>query len=438
MFLIKHRMLLVLFVFPVVTLFAAEPWTGLEQARERINKIRKAELGVRVFDADGNPLPDANVTVSMQKHAFPFGCAISATNAFTPEGPDPDMQTYLEIFQENFNEAIIENGMKWTGMNNHDGSVNTLTRMKTWQCISWLERNDIPLRGTNVLWPSWQWSPKYLHDLRLQPEILKREIDRHVDEALNMYRGHLIDWDFVNEPVHHRDFINIFGRDIMIDWYKRAHELNPKTNMYVNQWAVLNDVYHNGFKKWIRYLLAHPETSLDGIGIQGHMTVEQCTDSTTLAAVWSKLNEYAEFGLPIKITEYDVEGFRGEDLQAEALKNALTLFFSHPAVQGFTIWGFWDGRHWRNMPQFSFAGVNEKAGFWRQDWSEKPAAKTWQRLIFDEWWTQVSGQTDEDNGTFRTRGFLGDYQIMVVYNNNMQTTSLSLSHDGARVRVEFP
>ena len=29
---------------------------------------------------------------------------------------------------------------------------------------------------------------------------------------------------------------------------------------------------------------------------------------------------------------------------AQALDDALTLYFSHPAVEGIMLWGFWDGR----------------------------------------------------------------------------------------------
>jgi uncharacterized protein (TIGR03437 family) len=61
----------------------------------------------------------------------------------------------------------------------------------------------------------------------------------------------------------------------------------------------------------------------------------------------------------------------------------------------------------------------------RTDWSGKPNLDVWNDLIFHQWWTDVSGTTGSD-GVFRTRGFLGDYDIDIAG----QVTPLSLtSHE---------
>jgi hypothetical protein len=52
----------------------------------------------------------------------------------------------------------------------------------------------------------------------------------------------------------------------------------------------------------------------------------------------------------------------GEDEQAAVLRQVLELFYSHPAVTGVTLWGFWDGHIW-----------TENGGLLRRDWTEKPA-----------------------------------------------------------------
>ncbi|MDZ7723303.1 MAG: endo-1,4-beta-xylanase [candidate division KSB1 bacterium] len=419
----------------IITALYADPWQGLEHAKKQIETIRKADLTVQVIDREGNPVKGAEVNVTMQEHAFPFGSAIAATMAFTPDGPNPEMWTYLEKFKQNFNSAVMENAMKWYGMTHNDGSPDTVSRAKMWQCAYWLEENGIELRGHNGLWPSWRFSPDFIHDLRLQPEALRAEVNKRIDETVNMFKGRLTDWDLINEPAHHRDIINIFGEDVVIDWYARAHQLDPETPMYVNQWAVFNDVYHKSFLKWVELLASSERASLDGIGIQGHSKVEFYLQPGMQNSIWQKLNTYAEFGLPIKITEFDLEGYKGEDVQAQALENALILFFSHPAVEGFTLWGFWDGKHWRNMPQHSFTGKSEQAGFWREDWTEKRAAKVWRRLIFDEWWTRESGKTSGAEAEFQTRGFLGSYEITAAHKQQSQTVTAKLTREGQTVVI---
>ena len=429
----KYLLFFVMCLAPV--LFASD-WQGFEHAREQIKIHRMADVAINVIDAKGLPVQGASVRVEMQNHAFPFGAAFNSLMAFTSEGPNPEHSKYLEVFKENFNSAVLENGMKWGVMTNNDGSPDIDNREKMQQGVAWLEQHDIPLRGHNGIWPSWRNTPDYLHDLRLQPDTLRRECENRIETIVSMFKGELTDWDLVNEPAEHRDIINILGEDVMIDWYHQAHQIDPQTPMYVNQWAVLNGVYHKSFLQWVRYLAASEKASLDGIGLQGHATVEQFTEPEQLASVWEILDDYREFGLPIKITEFDVEGYKGEDLQARALENALTLFFSHPSVAGFTAWGFWDGRHWRNSEKWSMTGENEQAGFWRQDWTEKQAAKIWKRLVFDEWWTDESGITGS-NAVFQTRGFLGDYEIFVQHGDQSKTVPLTLTGSGAEMTVQL-
>ena len=60
----------------------------------------------------------------------------------------------------------------------------------------------------------------------------------------------------------------------------------------------------------------------------------------------SRLDVVAEAGLPIWITELDV---RDEDMniRADRYEDILRLYFSHEAVEGILLWGFWDQAHWR-------------------------------------------------------------------------------------------
>lgn len=54
-----------------------------------------------------------------------------------------------------------------------------------------------------------------------------------------------------------------------------------------------------------------------------------------------RLDKVAEAGLKIWITELTVSE-NDANKKAVALENLMTLFFSHPAVEGIMLWGFWD------------------------------------------------------------------------------------------------
>ena len=92
----------------------------------------------------------------------------------------------------------------------------------------------------------------------------------------------------------------------------------------------------------------------------------------------------------------------------------MTAFFSHPAADAFVMWGFWEGRHW--LP---------KGAMFRRDWTPKPNLEAYRDLVFREWWTDVTGQTDQD-GVFATRGFKGDYDIEITLNGETTVSPLKV------------
>lgn len=126
------------------------------------------------------------------------------------------------------------------------------------------------------------------------------------------------------------------------------------------------------------------------------------------------LDRFAEFGLPIRITEFDVN-VDDLQLQADYLRDFLTTVFGHPAVIGFQMWGFWENAHWR-----------PEAALLRADWSEKPNALAYKQLLFEDWWTNAQGVTD-DAGRFQTRAFYGDYTATISLPDFEETRSLELT-----------
>jgi hypothetical protein len=56
----------------------------------------------------------------------------------------------------------------------------------------------------------------------------------------------------------------------------------------------------------------------------------------------------------------------------------------------------------------------------RHDWSVKPNGEVYKDLVFKRWWTNANGKTGAQ-GTFATRGFLGDYEIEVKAGGKSET-----------------
>jgi len=101
------------------------------------------------------------------------------------------------------------------------------------------------------------------------------------------------------------------------------------------------------------------------------------------------------------------------------------MVFSHPAVESFIMWGFWDGAHWR-----------DDAPLFREDWTLKPSGKVFLDLVFNRWWTDTTGVTGPD-GSWTVRGFLGDYEVTVRHEDLRADREMSLRSrsDTSRVTV---
>ena len=64
--------------------------------------------------------------------------------------------------------------------------------------------------------------------------------------------------------------------------------------------------------------------------------------------------------------------------------------------------------------------------------SLKPNGEVYRDLVFKRWWTNVNGKTG-GQGTFATRGFLGDYEIEVKAGGKSKTVRVSLPKECARI-----
>ena len=136
------------------------------------------------------------------------------------------------------------------------------------------------------------------------------------------------------------------------------------------------------------------------------------------------LDRFAKFGLPIQATELDIN-VEDEEVQGDYMRDFLTAFFSHPATEAITQWGFWEGQHW--IP---------RAALLRKDWSVKPNGRAFTDLVRKEWWTDAHGVTGPD-GRFQTRGFLGDYEVEVKTGGFTKRLPAKIARGGSLLNVRM-
>lgn len=385
------------------------PWR--KAAEERIRKYRMANLDVRVVDTRGRPVRGAQVQATMLRHAFGFG---SAVNADLLNGSDAVSRKYQSIVLSLFNKAVFENDLKWPEWEqNRDGPI---------QATHWLVDHHIAVRGHNLLWPSWYLLPRDVQPLRSDPKALRQAILNHIADEVGALKGLISEWDVVNEPVANTSVTELLGQRSLADWYVAAHAADPAPTLFVNDYNILaaggrDTAHQDAYFRIIQQLLAEG-APLGGIGVQCHFDSE-LTPPVRLLQI---LDRFASFGLPIEVTELDID-VPDPVAQANYMRDFLTLAFSYPKIESIVMWGFWEARHWK-----------PNAALFRRDWSIKPVGRAWEELVLHKWWTRASGRTN-DAGDFRARGFLGDYRVTVSQNGRTRTIPLTLKTGGAGIRV---
>ena len=86
----------------------------------------------------------------------------------------------------------------------------------------------------------------------------------------------------------------------------------------------------------------------------------------------ANLERIAATGVPIQITELDLDGFDvngvpGDEMQLTYYRRTVPTFWEHPLVEGITLWGWRQPSHWRNAqnaPVILSNGTLKPAAHW--------------------------------------------------------------------------
>lgn len=386
---------------------AQAAWRSAAEAR--IETHRKGDLTIRVVDSNGAPVEGATVELQMKKHAFKFGTAVDA-GLITVNSSGAT--TYQRKLLELFNHSVVENHLKW--------QMFEWYRTTAENAVHWLRANGLTVRGHNLIWPSWRYLPADLEQNSGDPTYLRRRISTHIADIAGLFRGTLLNWDVVNEPVAERELLDILGDSALLDWFRDARRADPYAKLYLNDYDTYSrdgifSPHQQAIMRLIEYLIEN-NAPLDGIGLQSHFEA----DLAGIPDVISSLQRYAQYGKELAVTEFDINT-TDEKSQAAFTRDFITAAFAEPTVTQILIWGFWEGAHW--LP---------KGAMYRGDWTEKANGAAWRDLIFNKWWTNERGSTDAD-GIVRVRGFLGDYEVKVLAEGRSVLKTAQLQTPGTEI-----
>lgn len=394
------------------------PWR--EVAEGRIDRYRRSDVAIKVVDADDQPVPDAEIHVLMTRHSFKFGAAIDAellAGASPGGGPgqydEEDTTRYRKVLQELFNTATFENGLSWTAWS------DDAQRRVTEDALAWVKSLDLELRGSSLVPGDWSDLPLDLQNKSEDPNLVRAAVIERIRTMVGDLDGQVEAWDVTDRPDGRHDLAALLGAEELDEWFRQARAAAPQSRLYLNEDDVLAG---DGLVQLVSILdqLTDRQVPIDAIGIKGHFNEQP----PSIQILSDRLDQLASFELPMMITEFDMET-SDPALHADFTRDLMTLAFSHPSVEGFVFWGFWEGRQ-------SIPG----AAMYDENWTTKPVGEIYRDLVLGRWWTDDVALTNVD-GELLTRGFLGDYVITARKNDLSATTTLNLGRDGISIKLKL-
>ncbi|CAM6086771.1 unnamed protein product [Calypogeia fissa] len=363
-------------------IFAVDRLARVPYLKEKTDQVRKCDVVVRLQDSNGRPLPPGiPVSIQQTKNSFPLGTCISQWNLAN--------KGYTKFFVEQFNWAVFDNEIKWGWTEPNQGQ---LKYEEADEMVELCNRNGILMRGHCIIWETEDTVQDWLK--KLDAQKLAEAVQDRVSGLLTRYHGQFKHYDVNNEMLHGSFYKDKLGPQFWPYLFQLAHQFDPQAILFVNDYHVEDGEDSNASpQKYIEHIrdLQSNGAPIGGIGIQGHLNVP------IGPIIEQALNELSTVGLPIWFTEVDVESVN-EYLRADDFEVILREAYAHPSVEGFMLWGFWEGSMCRKNSHL----VD----------SDKRVNECGQRFIAlkKEWLTSLEGVTDQ-HGQIQFRGFQGEYTL---------------------------
>lgn len=379
-------------------------------ANQRIEQNRKADINIRLA---GTGVDTSSVDIELQqtKMEFAFGSAVSASKIV-----DNSHGAYQKTFYDNFEWGVLENALKWRQMEwtkghiNYDRPLNAIKAMRA---------HGIKMRCHCAFWDKDEYTQDWVK--ALHGDALKSAVRTRIQDITSHTRGMCEQWDVNNEMLHGDTHERLSGDpDITMDMFRQMHAADSHPLLFLNDYGVISNSYAAVALKDTAVRYKKAGVPIGGIGVQGHM------HGIDLHVIKAQLDVLAEAGLPIMITEFAVND-NNENSRATKLVNLLTLFFSHPAVKGVLMWGFWDGQIWeKDAPLFTGTNVTPNA-----------AGRAYQDLFHNKWRTHLT-HTIHGHEQYHVRGFKGEYTLKVKHNGHvLKTQTFTLSDSGKSLQIHL-
>ncbi|WP_281614437.1 sulfatase-like hydrolase/transferase [Flammeovirga sp. SubArs3] len=384
----------------------------LKDAEARIEKHRKGDVSLTVLDKKGKPF-SGEVKVEQIGHQFRFGGIVNS-QLFTSDKKEIYEETFASVFEHAGYENALKIKHKKAFEKRHD------------QIDPFLKKNNISLRGHALVWEKQKNMPKEVQKFVSDKDTtqLIASLEEYVKFGLENYN--VIEWDVLNEPRECHDVQDLTKRNSWAHWFKYAEQIRTNENVkfYLNENKVISSPYKTAEKnisfhyKVIKDILAEG-APLEALGFQSRMK-----QHIHPADIYDRLNIFAEFGLPMLGTEFEIVDSNYQKFTEEDRKNitreVMTVYFSHPMVEGLYVW--------------TPFGTDRKA-FYDLDGNPRAEAEVWKSQLA-EWSTKETLSTDK-SGAANFRGYKGTYKVSITKKGKTYTKVFKVDQPENTITVKL-
>ena len=319
--------------------------------------------------------------ISMTGLGGDYGSDFLIGTAIGSQTLDSNNRSSLDLINQEFSSVTAENCQKWEELHPNNEQWNWATSDKF---VDFGHENNKHILGHCLVWHSQIPETVFKHSdgSLVSATQLREKMEHHINTVVARYKGKVDTWDVVNEAVSDdgynkwRDsyWYQIMGESFMEHAFRTAHIADPKAELLYNDYNMhipakrtfLVDVFKDYLDR---------NVPIHGVGFQAHYSL----DEPSLDEIEASLEAYIELGLPIHITELDVDvlpkafDYMGAEISAsfeysdqlnpypdglpmeieeqlaERYADLFRLFLKHrDSIRRVTLWGTSDKQSWKN------------------------------------------------------------------------------------------
>lgn len=229
---------------------------------------------------------------------------------------------YTDILTSQFDFVLADNTPNWYFT---DGGLRPNESEYNWkhmdEVVGFAEKHGMPVESHHYVWGEQKWLPDWLKNGGYSKDEVMNLMRDHIMTVGKRYSGRVAQWSVVNEAFTRDQHLfdlndwwadNTGGMGYIDQAFIWARQADPKSKLILNDFnnESINDT-SNAMYEYVKSAKSRG-VPIDGIGMQMHLDGGH---PPTKDEVVSNMKRFADLGLEIYVTEFDVNM---NDVKADA------------------------------------------------------------------------------------------------------------------------